>query len=89
MLTEIKTAASEDQLKIINLSSPKTKKTERNNLFSLDLTIQGLIKSILHFIYTIENHPYLYSVAELQIEQSAPGTAELQCHLLITKSLLP
>ncbi len=86
--SELQSIAQRTQLKITADLPKKSKATLYKNDFTINLLLEGNSKNILEFLYALQNCPHLYNVNELRIFTSPSNDSQLQCQLVLTKSLI-
>ena len=89
ILSQIESAANEVNIRIADMKPKKVKKVDFYNNFSVTLTIEGELQTIIRFLYTLENIPHLFKIDEIYLERSSIRTTEIKCRLILSKPLIP
>ncbi len=89
ILSEIESTANEVSMRLSDMKPKKTKRIDFYNTFSVSLTMEGEITSIIHFIYVLENAPHFFTVDDLQLEKSSSRTSQIKCRMVLSKILIP
>ena len=71
MLSEIEHVASKLKLPIAELKPEKIEHNEFDDRFAVRLTMNGEFLDIIHFLYTLQQAPYLFDVEEVEFKKSA------------------
>ncbi|MBF0384390.1 MAG: type 4a pilus biogenesis protein PilO [Candidatus Omnitrophica bacterium] len=89
LLEEIEEVANKLGLKISDLKPKKVQKEEYYNRFSVTLAIDSQLVDIIHFIYTLENKPYNFSIDEIRFDQATRAKSSVKSNLVLSKILIP
>ena len=90
ILSEIESAANQAGLRIEDIKPERVKKVDFYNNFSATLTLEGNLETILRFLYTLQNIPHLFRIAEIRLEPYSIREAQLlRCYVLLNKTLFP
>lgn len=89
ILSEIQSVANEIKLGVADMKPKKVKKVDFYNNFSVSLTMDGELVSIVHFLYILQNSPHFFSIDEVYFEKSSMHTALIKCRLTLSKILVP
>ncbi|HOW35219.1 MAG TPA: type 4a pilus biogenesis protein PilO [Candidatus Omnitrophota bacterium] len=89
ILSEIQSVANEIKLGVADMKPKKVKRVDFYNNFSVSLTMDGELVSIVHFLYILQNSPHFFSIDEVYFEKSSIRTAQIKCRLTLSKILIP
>ena len=88
ILSQIESVANEVNIRIADMKPKKVKRVDFYNNFSVTLTIEGELKTIIRFLYTLQNIPHLFKIDEIYLERSSIRTTEIRCRLILSKPLI-
>ena len=86
---EIAAVANQVQLRISDIKPKKVRPVDFYNNFSVSLSLDGELKTILHFLYLLQNAPHLFAIDEVYIEKGTLRSAQVKCRLSLSKALIP
>ena len=89
IVDEIGAVANQIQLRVSDTKPKRVRPVDFYNNFSVSLSIDGELKTILHFLYLLQNSPHLFAIDELYIEKGAMRSAQVRCRLSLSKALIP
>ena len=90
MLAEIERVAAEFSLQISDLKPQRGKSGEYYNRFSVSLTIDSSLTDVMHFLYKLQQEPFLYDVHEFRFDKSPQRKANtVKTNLVLSKTLIP
>lgn len=84
MLSEIERVGGKYEIRITSLEPKGNKSTKQSNQFSISLAATSKLTDIIHFLYTLQQPPYLFDVNEVEFEKLArekEGVITMQCIL--------
>lgn len=89
MLSEIEHVASKLKLPIAELKPEKIEHNEFDDRFAVRLTMNGEFLDIIHFLYTLQQAPYLFDVEEVEFKKSARRKqGKITTHLVLGKDFI-
>ena len=88
LLSQIESIARQLSVPVLEIKPQKVKPQDFYNDFSINLTIEEEITKVCHFLYDIQNAPFLFNVEELRLEKNPLKENFLRCTLTLNKRLL-
>lgn len=89
ILAQIESVSNSLNMRVADMKPNRVKHTDFYNNFTVTLTIEGELPSVLHFLYTLQNPPNLFTTSEIYFERSSVRTSSIKCRLIISKLLIP
>lgn len=89
LLSEIEAVAQGINIRILDMKPQKIKTIDFYKNFSVAFTIDGQLKDITQFLYSLQNLPHLIKVDKLQLEKESVYQPELKASLQVSKVLIP
>ena len=89
MLSDIEKVNEKIDIRISDKKPQKVKTVDLYNQFSVSLTLEGKLEDVAHFVYDLQNKPYLLRVDELRIDKKSIRTSALRCRLVLSRILIP
>ncbi|MBP9854967.1 MAG: type 4a pilus biogenesis protein PilO [Candidatus Omnitrophica bacterium] len=87
--TEIETAASQTSMRIADMQPKPSRVVDFYRVFSVNLSIDGELKSITEFIHVLQTEPHLFNIEELRINRVNPRGSDLRCQIVLSRTLIP
>jgi hypothetical protein len=75
-------------IRMTDIKPQKVRKEEFSNHFSVSLTFEGSLASLMDFIYRLQSPAYSFSVDELRLDKKAPNSTELKGSLVLSRVLI-
>ena len=89
ILSEIESVASQVEMRVSDVKPKRVKNVDFFNHFSVSLSIEGELNSIIRFIYILQNEPYLFRVDEVRFEKRSLRTSKIKCQFVLSRALIP
>lgn len=89
LLSEIEAVAQGINIRILDMKPQKIKTMDFYKNFSVVLIIDGQLKDVTRFLYSLQNLPQLIRVDKLQLEKESAYQPELKASLQVSKVLIP
>ena len=89
ILSEIESAASDTSIHIADMKPNKVRSIDFYNHFSVTVTVEGELPSILRFIYLLQGKPHLMRADEIYLEKNLAKSNQVRCRLILSKALTP
>lgn len=88
LLSQIESTAGQIHLPVLEIKPQKVKQMDFYNDFSINLTIEEEFDKVFHFLYDIQNAPFLFNVEELHLEKTPLKENFIKCTLTLNRRLL-
>lgn len=89
MLSEIALVAGKLGLIMMDLKPIKGRSASESDHFSVSLTLSHELVDIVHFLYTLQQPPYLFDVEEITIKQGMRrGDEKIRAQLTLSKDFM-
>ncbi len=89
IIDEIGAVANQVQLRVSDIKPKKVRPVDFYNNFTVSLSVEGELKTILHFLYILQSSPHLFAIDELYIEKGTMRSVQVRCRLSLSKALVP
>ena len=89
ILSEIESVANEVNIHIADMKPRKVRRVDFFNDFSVTLTIEGDLPTVIQFLYVLQNQPHLFNDDEVYLEKSSLRSSQMRCRLVLSKILIP
>lgn len=88
LLSEIESVAQGINIRILDMKPQRIKNIDFYKNFSVALIIDGQLKDITQFLYSLQNLPHLIKVDKLHLEKESAFQPELKASLQVSKDLI-
>ncbi len=90
MIAEIEKVAADLSLQISDLKPKRGKSGDYYSRFSVSLTMDSDLSEIVHFLYILQQEPYLYNVDEFRFDKGAQRkSSTIKSQIVLSKTLVP
>lgn len=88
LLSHVEAVASHLNVRLWEVKPQRIRPRDFYNDFSVHLMLEEDLLVMVHFLYTLQNPPYLFAVTEMRLEKSSPKKTSLKCYLVLSRTLI-
>ena len=89
ILSAIETTASDANLRLTDMKPRKVASKEFFNQFSVSLSVEGELETVMRFLYHLQNHSLRFGIDALRLEKRSLRSSLIRCDLVLSRYLIP